>query len=247
MAAAIGVLAFGAAPAMAVGPFNADSVPGSCTGVAGVTDCGTAVGHIGVSVVGTLSINELQAINFGNVAITGLGGPYVGDGHVTLAPAGTIGAATVGTDGLLLLHGAAANGGIGVGGEHGAVGNDGQHPGVYAIKGANEGGQTRVYISFADTSNNPLDCNGDAYYPANQVAVTNGANGALGTFKVDTFVFSTTAAGGSIGSDVYGHYVSGAGAGPFNIEVGATLHTSAASLAYGPGKYEGEFNITASY
>jgi hypothetical protein len=246
--AALAVCAFGATPSKAAGPYNTDSVAGTCTGNAGVAgvgvvDCGTAVGHIGVSVVGTLSINELQAVNFGNVAVTTPAG--AGDGHVILNPNGTIGAVTgANTDGLLLLHGVGANGGTG-GGEAGHVGNDGQHPGVYAIKGANEGGQTRVYISFADTSGNPLDCNGDTYYPTHKVTVLGPAAGK--TFLVDTFVFDSTAGGATVSSDVYGHYVSGAGAGPFNIEVGATLSTDAASTGYPVGKYEGEFNITASY
>jgi hypothetical protein len=259
MASAVAVLAFGAAHAMA-GPFTGptypigDTVAGSCVGHGvgvGFNDCGTATGHIGVSVVGTLSINELQAVNFGNVAVTKAGN---GIGSATLTPAGAITLNAAGLDGLTLISGANANGGSG-GGEPGQVGNDGQHPGIYAVSGANEGGNQRVYISFADTSTNPLDANGDNNYPLNNVTVFGPAGN---TFTVKDFVFTAVTTAGAagtnvgsvVGKDVYGNYVDTTGGTSntaFYIDVGATLSTSGVAGAYKPGKYVGEFNITASY
>jgi hypothetical protein len=212
-------------------------VAGSCVGIAG-TDCGTATGHIGVSVVGTLSINELRAINFGNVAVSSSG---AGDASVTLDQDGTIGAVSgANTDGLTLLSGADANGGVAPG-EPGTVGNDGQHSGLYEIDGYNEGGQTRVYISFANTSNEPIECNSDGYYQGNSVPVIGPAADNL--FNVTNFTFDED------GHDVYGHYIDTDGlTDPVDIEVGATLNTDATSVGgYPVGKYVGVFNITASY
>lgn len=242
---AAAVLACGMIPARAGGPYNSNTAAGLCAGVVGATDVNTCTGHIIGSIVGTLSVNEARTINFGNVAVTGAS-PFAGDGHVTLNPSGALGMATAGADGLLLLSG--ANGG-------GSAGNDGQHPGLYRITGANEGGQTRVYISFATTGGTPLDCNGDSMFPANNVPVLGpGPN----NFTVNAFTFTEA------GNDVYGHYIVPAGAPAegtvsgivfgavaglttADIAVGATLSTSGNAGAYGVGKYEGEFNITASY
>jgi hypothetical protein len=232
--ALLGFSAFPSHSAHAAGPYNADTLAGSCVGIAG-TDCGTAVGHIGASVVGTLSINEIRAINFGNVAVT-TGG--TGDGSIVLKDDGTIGTVTAGSDGLVALSGADANGGVG-GAEHGTAGNDGQHSGLYRIDGYNEGGQTRVYLSFATTANEPLDCNGDTYYPDNKVTVVGPT--IADYFYANAFTFEED------GSDVFGHYIdTTAATDPIDVEVGATLLTDAAAT-YSVGKYVGAFNITASY
>ena len=258
MGSAVALLAFSATPAMAgafAGPTYpiGNTVAGSCTSTAlGAIDCSTATGHIGVSVVGTLSINELQAINFGNVSVaTNLGAK---DGHATLTPAGAISLGAAGTDGLVLLSGQGANGGVG-GAENGQVGNDGQHPGIYEVHGANEGSNARVYISFAGTDLKPLDANGDNNYPANNVTVF--GPGAQ-RFSVKDFMFTAITAAGAAGTntaatvskDVYGNYVDTNGGNSdtaFRINVGATLTTGSVVGDYTPGKYVGEFNITASY
>jgi hypothetical protein len=234
---ALALFGFSALPshsAHAAGPYNADYDPGSCVGAAG-TDCGTAVGHIGASVVGTLSINELRAINFGNVAVAT---PGTGGDSIELTDAGAIGTVVGTNDGLVALSGANANGGLG-GAETGTAGNDGQHSGLYEISGYGEGGQTRVYLSFATTANEPLDCNGDAYYPDNKVTVEGPT--AADYFYANAFTFAED------GSDVFGHYIdTTGGTDPIDVEVGATLLTDAAAT-YSVGKYVGEFNITASY
>jgi hypothetical protein len=134
-------------------------------------------------------------------------------------------------DALLLLHGTAAGGVAGAGG---------QAPGHYQIKGSFEGGQTRVYISFADASGDPMDCNGDSYYTNTYVSVIGPAAGDH--FRVNQFAFTET------GNDVYGHYVANGGANTaFDVPVGATLLTDATSTAYPVGKYVGTFNIMVSY
>lgn len=234
--ALFGFSAFPSHSAHAAGPYNDNTVAGTCVGAVG-TDCGTAVGHIGVSVVGTLTINEKRAINFGNVAVSSSGN---GDASVTLDEDGTIGTVTgTNSDGLTLLSGAAANGGVG-GVEHGTVGNDGQHSGLYEITGYNEGGQTRVYISFANTDNEPIECNSDGYYQGNSVPVIGPTADNL--FNVTNFTFDED------GNDVYGHYVDTDGlTDPVDIEVGATLNTDSTATGYPVGKYVGVFNITASY
>lgn len=224
---AAAVVALGMPQAIAGGPYNSNTAAGLCTVTHGATD--TCTGHISGSIVGTLSVNEVQAINFGNVAVTGAF-PFAGDGLVTLNPSGAIGTPTAGADGLTLVSGASAGG---------YAGNGGQHPGIYTIAGAAEGGQTRVYISFADTGNNPVDCNGDSNYPGTFIPVFGPPGG--NTFRVNQFTFTES------GKDVYGHYISAASSSAIQVPVGATLRTDPASAGYPPGKYVGEFNIMVSY
>ena len=215
---------------------------GLCTG--GATDCTTATGHDSVSVASTLTINEMRAVSFGNVSIT-CGATCDGSASLDLGLDGSRNASTTGGDNFVLLQGV---GGAGM-----------QSPGHYTVEGANEGGATQVYISFADNGGNPVDISGDNYHPGAYTTLT-GPTGL--TFTMDKFVINES------GNDVYGHYIDNRGGGftpapgignPFNhartpdntaidVVVGATLHTVAGAYAsYPPGKYSGTFQIMVSY
>jgi hypothetical protein len=229
MASTVIVLAFGAVPVMAA---TSDTSFGACTGSdmnVALTgqDCVTAVGHISASVVGTLSINEMRAVSFGNFAVKCAGASCAGDSTIILDPEG-VRSAVNGTDTITLLHGADATPGSGggVGPSSGAVLSGSQSPGHYTVSGSQEGNaaSTQVYISFADSSGNVIDAcspngnvggphvggggNGysgapgtcDNYHPGNKVTITNGTS----NFFVDQFTFNES------GSDVYGYYIDNA-------------------------------------
>ncbi len=92
------------------------SSAGTCTGVAFVSgtsgaDCVQTTGHINASVVSTLSINEIRAVNFGNMTIP-CGGLCAGGANaasIVLNPVlGTRTYSTAGTDTLTLLTGYSA-------------------------------------------------------------------------------------------------------------------------------------------
>jgi hypothetical protein len=201
-------------------------LPGNCIPAPG-TDCLAATGHDNVSVVSTLSINERRAISFGNVSVAcAVAGNCSGDATLTLGIDGDRTPATGGGDNFILLHG-------GLAGDPG-----GQSPGHYAVTGADEGGATEVYISFADENGNPVDFAGENYHAGAHTTLT---GPAAQTFQMDDFVINET------GTDVYGHYVdTGGSAGPIDVAVGATLHT-VGGQSYPPGKYTGTFTIMVSY
>jgi len=267
MASAVAVLAFAAAPAMADGTSNVAA--GTCVGAAGGGhDCVAALGHISASVVGTLSVNEMRAISFGNFAVTTAG---TGDATIVMNKFGVRTVADAGTDKVTLLYGA-NNGGFN-GGPGTSMDSGGQQPGHYTVSGATEGTtpNTQVYVSFQDGAGNPVDIAGDHYYPATPTFTANpptsGAiilsnTGAVNVFAVDSFTFNED------GHDVYGHYIDSDGtvgapgianpnnpaggqfaahtAGVADVVVGATLHT-VKSAAYAAGKYTGTFNIMVNY
>jgi hypothetical protein len=264
----VAVLAFGAAPAKAVGPVN--TAFGSCIGQdmtqAGGKDCVTAVGHISASVVSTLTINEMRAISFGNFAVN-CGAGCAGGANAATIAMDTNGVRTEldGTpDKIILLHGANATPDQAAPGVHGAVASGSQSPGHYTVEADAEGGTTQVYISFADINGNIVDaCSPggpcDDYHNGQAVTIT---GPTAQTFTVDKFVFNES------GSDVYGHYIDNRGGAhnpapgtsdPFDhtrtaaadvdVVVGATLHTTAqaALTNYAPGKYTGTFDVMVSY
>ncbi len=230
------VLAFGGNSANAAAPAvpNVATPAGACTGVAGTSDCATAVGHISASVIGTLSINEVRAISFGNYGFTAIS---TGAATVLMNPVTATNVLTVGGDTILQLHGAQAT--------PAGTGTP-WSPGLYHVSGGQEDatGTEGVYISFADNAGVPINAcdpdgtNCDTTFAANQVtmdATTPGAN----QFKVDKFSFN------QVGKDVYGRYTNTDATGAVDVKVGATMHTVAAT--YTPGKYVGLFNIMVSY
>jgi len=272
---AAALLAYAPTPARAA---PTDTPFGACTGAdtsgGGGADCVATLGHISASVVGTLSINEMRAISFGNFAVVG----GAGDATIVLDPTG-VRTATNGVDTIVLLNGADGGGLPDIGS---------QSPGHYTVSTAQEGAATQVYISFAQNDGTPIDgcspngSNGGVYaggytgapgacdhYHPNSAVLLSGP--VANAFSVDQFVFNES------GSDVYGHYVdnaaavgpgitnpflpgTGAGTGHDNstgspggagsaqaidVVVGATLHTTAAVPT--PGKYTGTFIVMVSY
>jgi hypothetical protein len=187
---------------------TSDEPFGSCVGAAGGNDCVAALGHISASVVGTLSINEMRAISFGNFAVTSAGGA---DATIVLDPTG-VRTETDGTDAIVLLNGI----------DGGGVSDTGsQSPGHYTVSASDEGSATQVYISFAQNDGTPIDAcspNGstggvyvggatpyqgapgtcDNYHPGSAVSLS---GPVVNAFTVDQFVFNES------GSDVYGHYI----------------------------------------
>ncbi len=276
LCSAAAFLAYAPTPAKAV---TSDTPFGACTGAdvsaGGGSDCVATLGHISASVVGTLSINEMRAISFGNFAVASAGGA---DATIVLDPTGVRTVAN-NTDVITLLNG--INGG-------GLSDTGSQSPGHYTVSASDEGAATQVYISFAQNDGTPIDAcspNGSAggvyggtytgapgtcdnYHPGSSVSLSGPVANA---FTVDQFVFNES------GSDVYGHYIdnqatvgpgisnpflpgSATGAGHDNgtgtpggagtaqaidVVVGATLHTTA--LTPTPGKYTGTFVVMVSY
>jgi hypothetical protein len=219
---------------------------GACTGVSdGSVDCVTATGHISASVVGTLSINEVRAVSFGDFAFSGQSD---GTGTVLLDPTDNTRTVTANSDTIIGMHGNSANDGLG-----GAPGDDnsgGQSYGIYHISGASENATDTVYISFYTNDGKPINiCDPDGtncdttYDDTNEVDVSDGTS----HFYAGKFSFVNAATPGTDGTDVYGHYTQ-VDTGEADIRVGATLHTdTAGSITYGPGKYTGTFNINVSY
>ena len=81
---AAAVFACGMIPARAGGPYNSNTAAGLCAGANGAKDVDRCTGHISGSIIGTLSVNEVRAISFGNVTVQSHGG---GDGSATLTSA----------------------------------------------------------------------------------------------------------------------------------------------------------------
>src|ERR1035437_6713002 len=136
MAAAIAVLAFGAAPAKA-----ADNV--------------AAVGHISASVGSTLSIAETTPMRFGNFT-AGCGGACTGTGSIVLNNTTSVRTPASAHDTITLLHG--ANGANGVPGDTDAI-NGSATAGVYHISGVTGGavvGTANIYITFSDGAGNKI-------------------------------------------------------------------------------------------
>jgi hypothetical protein len=256
-----------ASPAHAAATVPTQTLQTTCVGAAGGDDCVDELGHISASVVGTLSINEIQALRFGNMAVT-CANPCAGDASFSMDPNG-VRSTPAGTDVITLLYGAdnGGNNGAGTDNETGSQG-----PGRLRVTGGPEGGATQVYISFADSDGNPVDYAGEDFYGTNHV-VLNGPGGTS-TFLVDDFTMrcegtgilndDATApdndplAGGTNNNDglsyhdIYGHFCNldddTAGAGEVIIAVGATLHTDTSSVTgYAAGKYTGTYNVMVSY
>ncbi|MFH1157701.1 MAG: hypothetical protein V1721_02270 [Pseudomonadota bacterium] len=254
MVLAVAMLVFSSPPAKAQ---VVDTPFGACVGIDGGDDCVTTTGHISASVVGTLSINEMRAVSFGNMAVTCAAGGCDGSASFDLNLDSTRDNVVGVADNFILLNGAQANDGIGNLPGHANSGS--QQAGHYTVTGM-EAGPTQVYISFADAAGAKIDIDGDNYYPGNDVHLTGPAGN---TFTVDDFIINES------GSDVYGHYIDSRG-GSFNpapgignpfdpvthaagtgidVVVGATIHTVAggAGLSYAPGKYVGTYNVMVSY
>ena len=222
MAAAVAVLAFGAAPAMA-----ADNV--------------AATGHISASVGSTLSIAETTPIRFGNFTAVCTTSPCNGSGNIVLnnlTSARTLN--STGHDTLVLLHG--LNGVNGV--PAGADKNGSETAGVYHISGVTGGavaGTTHIYITLATNTNVPIPTLNGVQVGATPVVTLTDAQNATGVFDVNAFTWDST------GNDpIYGDYIATAG-GVADVHLGATLNTDSAATAYSDGAYLGTFNIMASY
>lgn len=256
MASAV-VLALGTGHAMAA-PTNTDF--GSCVGAddsggAG-KDCTAATGHASISVTSTLSVNEMRALSFGNVAAS----QPVANSTLVL---NLDGSRTNG--GFVLLKG--ADGGTTGGGLAGTPQELGsQSPGHYTISGGAE--DVAVYISFANENGDTVDmCDSaetlcDDYHPGKSVAISGGDGLTLDHFFIN-----------QSGSDVYGHYITstaggvapgiadpwlpggttshtggksnGTTDGQVDVVVGGRLNSDGSQLVV--GKHVGTFNIMASY
>lgn len=218
--------------------YGSAAVPGTCFTSAGANDCVTTTGHISASVVGTLSVNEVKAMNFGNM--TDCGGACAGGTTIVLNPA--TGARTLTGSDVTLMNGVDANDGLG--GTPGNALNGSQGPGIFNITDAGEFAAGQVYVSFATVDGLPLDYSGEDLYPTNHVDLygpgDTASGGTLLGFTVDDFTINCTAAG----SDVYGHYCDGGNA-TLQLKVGATLHTTTANIT--PGKYTGVYAVMVSY
>lgn len=209
-------------------------------------------GHISVSVLGTLGVTEISAINFGNVSFTGGGacgaGACAGDATLTLSDKGDRALAGANTDGLTLLVGIqnGANDANGIA-DGGHLGTGGQAPGFYNITNAD--GITNVYVSFSNSAGAIIDSN----HPNNYISL-NGP-GQLDEFRIQNFTWERDDAGagpsasGYTGTantpDIYGQYT------PCNanctIRVGADLHTVAAAPNPAFGQFTGRFYLMVSY
>jgi hypothetical protein len=274
LCSALAVLAFGSTPALAIGGPAFGNCVGAPSSPGPFKDCVTAVGHISASVVGTLSINEMRGISFGNFAVTGAGGGTYPGSTITLDLQGNrveTDSGTPANDAIVLMHGATAGGA----GPSGA-----QSPGHYTVTGGSEGNTvgTQVYISFADSAGNIVDtCNPgvgfvgttavcDTYHPGNNQNITLAGPALSHPFYIDHFVFNQG------GEDVFGHYIANdgtngggvgnpgitnpygpgntptGGAGVVDVVVGARLTDDGSGAAgYPPGKYTGTYNIMVSY
>jgi hypothetical protein len=212
-------------------------------------------GHISASVVGTMAVSEISAINFGNFAATGCGttapiAGTLGTDYIRLADEGTR------TKGgcFTLMNGANSTPAGVVSGSNDETG--GQSPGFYSISNAD--GVTNIYVSFADITGDIVDsgggANGHYNHPNNYVTLKEGAGAA--TFGVNEFTFETdaSAANGTSGyhqgsastwdsTDLSGNYVACGAA--CTLRVGAKLTPL---IAIPPvGKYVGTFYIMVSY
>ena len=214
----------------------------------------SVLGHISLSVLGTLGVTEISAINFGNVSFTGLtgcaAGPCIGDVTLTLSSQGNRSRAGANTDGMQLLVGVAngANDAIGIA-DGGNYGTGGQAPGFYNI--TNGDGITNVYVSFSNNTGAIIDAN----HPNNYVSLD--GPGQLDEFRVRNFTWETDDAAGAGPSssgytgtgndvtDIYGKYTPCAA--NCTIRVGADLQTVAAKPAPAKGKFTGTFYLMVSY
>ena len=216
----------------------------------------SVLGHISLSVLGTLGVTELSAINFGNIAFSGATGCAVGacaGGQIlTLSNEGnrTLGGAA--TDGITLLVGVQTGAVDAAGIPDGAsLGTGGQAPGFYQI--TNGDGVTNVYVSFSNNSGAIIDTN----HPNNYVSLDGGTTGQVDEFRVQNFTWETdngaglgasasgyTAVGTDV-TDIYGKYTPCAAT--CTIRVGADLHTVAAKPAPAKGKFTGTFYLMVSY
>lgn len=139
----------------------------ACCGFSAQADFVDSDLHTGVSIASAMTIDESEAVRFGNLTVTALG---TGDATIILSPDGD---RTVnnGSDQIVLLTGG------GIGGSQGA--------GRYQIDGAGAG--TNIYITFTDhagapiTSGNPVELSGPS---------------GSDTFDVDTFTFNQSGSDG---------------------------------------------------
>jgi hypothetical protein len=217
----------------------------------------SVLGHISVSVLGTLGVTEINAINFGNIAFDGTGAcattTCAGDSVLTLSDKGNRNL-VAGTDKMILLVGVAngANDANGIP-DGGNLGTGGQAPGFYNITNAD--GITNVYVSFSNNSGAIMDAN----HPNNYISL-NGAGGSFGgvlvdEFRVQNFTWEMDTAGagpsasGYTGTantpDIFGNFV--ACGNNCTIRVGADLHTVATKPNPTFGQYRGTFYLMVSY
>lgn len=147
---------------LALWPTDAGAA-GSCPGAG---DCTAVIGHISASVVGTLSVEEISAINFGNFAIAGC--TVAGDTPAAGTP--TTDFMTLTNEGTRTAQGCFTplNGssqttpGV-ANGTNFETG--GQSPGFYQISGVDAGtaddlttpADTDIYISFSDIGGDIVD------------------------------------------------------------------------------------------
>lgn len=237
----LAAISFAPTPANAV---PVDTPAGTCVGAddsggAGV-DCVTTTGHMSASVVSTLSINEIRAVSFGNMATPcGGGACTTGDGDIILnAATGARTQTGLTTDTIVMLHGADAN--DGAAGNAGNANSGGQAPGVYRVSAGAEGAATQVYIAFADNAGNFVDYSGENFYTANDTNI-HLIGPAAAYFTAQDFTIDCTGAA----SDVYGHYCDNTTL-PLDVKVGATLKT-VVGQTYGAGKYVATYNVMVSY
>jgi hypothetical protein len=213
-------------------------------------------GHISASVVGTMAVSEISAINFGNFAAAACAAHAapvagtLGTNYIKLSDEGTRTSA-----GCFTLMNGAGSTPIGVAsGTNDETG--GQTPGFYTISNAD--GVTNIYVSFADITGDIVDsgggANGTYNHPNNYVTLT--PDGSTATFAVNQFTFETdsSAANGTSGyhqgsastwdsTTLSGNYV--ACGASCTLRVGALLHPLVAAPA--AGKYTGTFYIMVSY
>lgn len=233
----------GAAGMLALGTSQAQAV-----------DDVAVIGHASASVVGNLAVEEVSAINFGNLTFTGgTCAPCAGDGTIVMTDQGTRTAANAGTDKIALLAGIDQSGlSSGTNFETGS-----QHPGFYTITttdNVTNATTSDVYVSFADINGAIVDTTYDpGTHPNNYVTLT-GPGG--GCFKLNQFTFETddtTAGNGTSGytqasaatTDIYGSWVPVTG-GTATLRVGGTL-TTISGCTPTPGQYNGSFYVMVSY
>ena len=208
LSTAVGLLALGATPARALE--------------------GTAfLAHISASITSTLNITEVQAMKFGNFAVTAAAATLQLDPDGKLTSSGA---------GIVPLYGNGSTQGLD--GTHNAQETASQSPGFFTVAADVPGD---VYITFADLNGNIIDSN----HPSNNATLDGGA----GHLWVDSFTFAeddhtTGYVGTASSADApYGQKVA-VGASDV-IRVGATLHKDATAPA--AGRYTGTYYIMISY
>jgi hypothetical protein len=243
---AVCVLALGATQAYAVG-----------------NDQTAIIGHISASVVDTLTVKEVSAINFGNFIDNHiatpcvLGVPAAGVAAADQVVMDTKGVRTGGTGCLLPVYGTTGGGTTDGAGQRET---GGQAPGFYTI--AQTDGETNVYVSFADSNGDIVDSKYGSFgtgatvytHPNNYVKLVNDQVPG-DTMAVNEFTFETDNPAALYknsgytqlqpalwGADNSGNYV--ACGASCTLRVGAKLQPLTALHV---GKYQGTFYVMVSY